>query len=258
MKKDIKELLSSLDLNPIEARVFMASLEVGSGPASTIAASAGLNRVTAYEALKRLSKKGFIKIRAKKNSSVKYFVPEDIAVIKEKLETKRMELDATIKKVDEFKDEFRAFFSTNEDKPTILFFEGKEGIKSVLQDTLRKRPKEILSFASAESLNEGFEDKFLENYWKKRVALSIPTRGILPASTNAKSIFHSERNQKEMRQLKFISPDIFKFKNEIDIYGDNVGITSHAKGNEHGIVIRSKSIAESMRSVFEALWLLDF
>ncbi len=255
MKKDIKELLSSLDLNPVEITVFMASLEIGSGPASLIAESAGLNRVTAYEALKRLSKKGFIKIRAKKNSSVKYFVPEDIDVIKEKLEDKNIELEATIKKVDEFQDEFKAFLSSNEDKPTVLFFEGKEGIKSVLQDTLRQKPKEILSFASAESLNEGFEDKFLESYWEKRVALGIPTRGILPASDKAKNSFHLEKNEKEMRQLKFISPDIFKFKNEIDIYGDNIGITSHTKGSEHGIVIRSKSIAESLRAVFEVLWL---
>ncbi|MES2409137.1 MAG: helix-turn-helix domain-containing protein [Patescibacteria group bacterium] len=255
MKKEIKELLSSLDLNPIEARVFMASLEIGSGPASTISESAGLNRVTTYEALKRLSKKGFIKIRAKKNSSVKYFVPEDIDIIKEKLENKKDELTETIKKVDEFQDEFRAFFTVNEDKPTVLFFEGKEGIKSVLQDTLKQKPKEILSFASGESLEEGFEDKFLENYWKKRVNLSIPTRGILPSNTKFETRLHPERNKKELRELKFISPDLFKFKNEIDIYGDNVGITSHAKGNEHGIVIRSKSIAESMKSVFEVLWL---
>ncbi|MES2223800.1 MAG: helix-turn-helix domain-containing protein [Patescibacteria group bacterium] len=255
MKKEIKELLSSLDLNPIEARVFMASLEIGSGPASTISESAGLNRVTTYEALKRLSKKGFIKIRAKKNSSVKYFVPEDIDIIKEKLENKKDELTETIKKVDEFQDEFRAFFTVNEDKPTVLFFGGKEGIKSVLQDTLKQKPKEILSFASGESLEEGFEDKFLENYWKKRVNLSIPTRGILPSNTKFETRLHPERNKKELRELKFISPDLFKFKNEIDIYGDNVGITSHAKGNEHGIVIRSKSIAESMKSVFEVLWL---
>ena len=57
-----------------------------------------------------------------------------------------------------------------------------------------------------------------------------------------------------MRQIKFLPPESYKFKNEIDIYAENVGITSHEKGNEHGIIIRSRSVAESMRAVFETLW----
>jgi hypothetical protein len=54
-----------------------------------------------------------------------------------------------------------------------------------------------------------------------------------------------------------VSDERYQFKNEIDIYGETIGITSHAKGNEHGIIIRSKSVAESMSAVFEALWSLS-
>jgi len=230
-------------------------LQAGTGSASVIAQIADLNRITSYEALKRLSKKGFVKIRAKKNSSIKYFVPVDIAVLKDKLESKKIELDESIKIINEYKFEFGALFASDDDKPTVLFFEGKEGIKSVLQDTLKQSHQEILSFSSAESLEEGFDNAFLNNYWKKRVALGIPTRGLLPKTSKAMSLFNPERNLKELRRLKFVDSKVFNFKNEIDIYGSDIGIISYEKGKEHGVIIRSKSIADSMRSVFEVLWL---
>ena len=56
-----------------------------------------------------------------------------------------------------------------------------------------------------------------------------------------------------MRRVRFL-PEKFNFKNEVDIYGDSIGITSHAAGNEYGVIIRSKSMAENMRIIFEAMW----
>ncbi len=254
VKTETKQLLEELGLNEAEIAVYMASLELGSGSASAIAKMAGLNRITAYEALKRLSAKGFVKIRAKKNDSTKYFTPAEYSDVVEKLKGKQEQLAETIKKAELLKNSFSAQFSPASEKPVVLFYEGVTGIKEVLNDTLKTEPKEILSFASVESLESSFDKKFLENYWKKRVSLGVPTRGIIPKTEKAITSFDEKRNSAELRQLKFISPDTYNFKNEIDIYGDNIGITSHSKGDEHGIIIRSKSIAESMRAVFEALW----
>lgn len=254
MENELKGILRELEMNNIEIAVYLAALEIGSGVASIIARRAELNRVTAYEALKRLSKRGFIKIRAKKNSPVRYFVPEDIVVIKEKLERKREKLSETIEQVEALKPRFRSLFTLREEKPTVLFYDGEEGIKTVLMDTLKEKPREIVSFASAESLESGFDDEFLQGYWNKRVSLGIPSRGVMPDTSKARATFTNEKNQKELRGVCFVSPDVYAFKNEIDIYGDSVGITSHEKGNMHGIIIRSRSIAESMKAVFETLW----
>ena len=180
MKNELKHILSQAGLNKVETAVFLANLETGSAAASAIAKVAGQNRVTAYEALKRLSKKGLVKIRAKKNSSVKYFVPESVEVLREKLEEKQQELGRTIELLASRKKEFDTLFTLIESKPEVLFYEGKEGIKTVLLDTLKQKPVELLSYASLESLESGYEDKFLQNYWNQRSALQIPARGILP------------------------------------------------------------------------------
>lgn len=254
IKTEIKQFLAELDLNEAEIVVYLAALELGSGSASTIAKAAGLNRITAYEALKRLSSKGFVKIRAKRNDRTKYFVPAEYSDIVAKLKSKQEQITETIKKAELFKNEFEANFSSAEEKPVVLFYEGIDGVKEVLNDTLKTKPEQILSFASVESLESGFDQNFLNNYWKRRTNLGILTRGIIPKTEKAVKEFSPERNQRELRTLRFLSPSLYHFKNEIDIYGDCVGIMSLAKGKEHGIVIRSASVAESMRTVFETLW----
>jgi sugar-specific transcriptional regulator TrmB len=143
---EIRQFLQELGLNSVEIATYLAALEIGSGPASAIASVAGLNRITAYEALKRLSKKGFIKIRAKRSDRVRYFVPEDITVLQEKLEEKKKAVEAAIARSRTLKDELRARFRAEEKKPVVLFYEGEEGVREVLNDTLKQNPDEIVSF----------------------------------------------------------------------------------------------------------------
>ncbi|MES2088312.1 MAG: helix-turn-helix domain-containing protein [Patescibacteria group bacterium] len=257
IKVEMKQFLKELDLNDAEITTYMSALELGSGPASAIAKAAGLNRVTGYEALKRLSRKGFVTIRAKKNEKIKYFTPIEYSEILEKLKNKQEAVGVAIKKAETLKHEFSANFNVAEDKPDVLFFEGAQGIKEVLSDTLKQKPNEIISFASAESLEAGFDKIFLEMYWKRRAALAIPSRGILPDTSQAREQFNPEKNQRELRTLKFVPPEAFQFKNEIDIYGDNVGITSHSNGNQHGIIIKSRNVALSLKAIFETLWSLS-
>jgi sugar-specific transcriptional regulator TrmB len=237
--------------------VYIALLELGSGSASTVSKVADFNRITTYEALKRLSKKGLLLIRAKRNSSTKYFTPVEFGDLIEKLEEKAKEMQSVARKAKSMENLFKASFAKAEDKPVVLFYEGVDGVQEVLNDSLRQTPREILSFASIEYGSEAFGEDFLKSYWKKRTALNIPTRGIVPATKNAREKFTKERNELEIRSLRFIDPNLYSFKNEIDIYGDNVGIMSLPKGSEHGIIIRSKSVADSLRTVFELAWKLS-
>ncbi|MFH1029910.1 MAG: helix-turn-helix domain-containing protein [bacterium] len=254
---NLKQILKQFGLNEIEIKSYLAALEFGPAPASFLAKQAGLNRVTVYEALKRLSKEGLIKIRAKQGNKIKYFIAEDFAVLKEKINEKRATIDDLMKSLDEMETEIKTRYIRKEGKPEVYFYEGREGIKNVLIDTLEQEPEESIAFASADFLEIGFDKKFLEKYWEKRTKLKIPARGIMPKTASAVKLFNDERNRKELRRVKFIPEENYPFKDEIEIYGDNVGIISMDKGNEHGIIIRSKSIAESFRALFELLWNYD-
>lgn len=257
MKREINKILKQLGLNDIEKEVYLTTFEYGPAPASIIAKSAGLNRVTVYEALKRLSKMGYIKIRAKKDVNVKNFEAEDINVIKEKLIDKLQEVKNSLDKIEQIKPVFESIYHKKAEKPEVYFFEGKYGIKNVLNDTIKQKPKESIAFASADYLDIGFDKKFLNDYWHKRVALKIPARGIMPDTKKARAWFTTEKNQKELRKIKFIPAKYYDFKNEIEIYGNNIAIISMEKNNEHGVIVRSKSIAESLRSLFDFIWNIE-
>lgn len=135
------------------------------------------------------------------------------------------------------------------------FYEGVEGVKNVLLDTLETpQVTEILSYTSADYLAIGFDEDFLERYWQKRVSLKIPSRGIMPDTPAARSLFNEEKNRKKLRRLKFVPADKAGFTNEVDIYGDRVSFISLDKENLYGVVIKSKSIAETQRNIYELLW----
>lgn len=254
MPINLKSILKEFGLNDIEIKIYLAALEFGPATASALAKNAGLNRVTAYEALKRLSKNGFIKIRVKQGNRIKYFTAEDILILEEKLNEKKLALEELENKLKFIEPELKSLYFKKEEKPEVYFYEGKEGVKNVLLDTLKHDSKEILSFSSTDFLEIGFDRKFLEEYWKKRTKLKIPTRGIIAETKEMLYLFNEEKNKKELRRVKFVPKEYYVFKNEIEIYGDNVGIISMDKGNEHGIIIRSKSISESFRSLFELIW----
>ena len=257
LQTEIRQVLDELGLTKPEIQVYLAALERGPASSSELAEAVGMNRVTTYEVLKRLSRKGFVKIRAKKNQRGRYFVPAEYGEIVERIKAKQTDLEHHLQQMKLLKNEFQSQFVRAEAKPVTLFYEGKEGIKAVLRDTLCSGAKEIVSFASAESLEEGFESTFLESYWQQRVSLGILTRGIIPKTNQAVERFNAERNRQELRDLRFLTPEQYHFANEIDIYDDTVGIISLSQENEHGIIIRSRSIAESFRAVFEALWLMS-
>jgi sugar-specific transcriptional regulator TrmB len=254
MLLEFKSILSQLDLNANDTKVFVAAFELGYAPASAIAKQANLNRITAYEALKRLGKKGLVKTRAKTGSGIKYFEVEDMGILKDSLQAKKASIERSLSDLEVFAVQLREQYAGRSEKPAVLFYEGRNGIKNVLLDTLNQKPKEILSFASADVLESGYEWHFLETYWKSRVDLKIPSRGIMPKTQKAVSFFTDERNMRELRRVHFVNPEGYIFKNEIDIYGDNISIISLSKGNEHGVIIRSRNIAEGLRSIFQLVW----
>jgi len=256
-KQQLKAFLADLGLQKLEVVVFLASLQVGSGPASTIAKVAGLNRITTYEILKRLSKQGFVKIRAKESSRVKYFVPEEITEIKAKLQTKAARIETSLATLEKVKEEFSSLYRTSADKPLVFFYEGKEGVRTALNDTLIAKPQEILALSSADWLTTDFNDGYLYDYWQGRVQRNIVCRAIVSKTPEAVKFFTPEINARDLRVVRFIDPSLFDFKNEINVYFDSVALTSFTPGSEHSIIIRSKSIAAGCRGMFNALWALS-
>lgn len=254
--QSLRSILEDLGLTEVESRVYLATVESGNGTASQIAKTAGLQRVTAYEVLKRLSKIDFVRIRVRAGSQVKYFIPIGLQEIKSKLEDRKKNIDKGLESVPALSQLFNSLHKARgANKPEVLYFEGVQGVMTAMFDTLEQKPNEIISFSSHKWLESVFSEKFLSEYWNKRVKYKIRTRGIIPHIKEAVLYFNYEKNKKELREVRSLPKESFNFENEIDVYGDNVCIVSLESGKEHAVIIRSKSIAKSFEDIFEILWL---
>lgn len=253
VEKLIKEVLQQFDLGETDVEVYLATLALGTAPASKIAKKAALQRVTAYQALQRLAESGLANTHTKRGSSVQYFRVESVDILMSKVEEKKNQTEQQLAQLQEHRQELHALYDHSNDAPEVALYSGVEGVKTVIMDTLAQKPKETLSLASGSALL-AFDRDFLQQYYDKRVELKIPTKGIIPGTDAVKKRWAQDTNARELRQLRFLNPQLDHLEHEIEIYGDNVAFMSMKKGSEHGIIIRSKTISDALREIYYTLW----
>lgn len=253
MIRDIKNFLFEMNLDESEAQVLLAVMQTGQATVSKIAQKVNLNRASVYDVLRRLALKGLVR-RSIIKKIIRYEAIDPTNIV-EKLNENKERIEEQIEKFKKLKLEINALYGKQFDQPSVSFYEGLAGVKNILWDTIEDmETKEILSYASADYLKIGFGQDFLDKYWKRRTERKIFSRGIIPKTAEAISLFTPEKNLKELRKVKFIGPEKCDFTNEIDIYADKISIISLDKDNLYGVIIKSKSIANTQGSIYELLW----
>jgi len=235
----IIDTLSDIGLSEKEAKVYLATLELGQSIISRIAKRAKINRVTTYDIIERLIRKGFIHFITK--HKIKYFSPTKPDIIFQ--DAKR--------KVDTFKKALPILKRLHGETvhPRVRYFEGIEGIKFIYEDTLLSKT-DILNFANSAEIRR-FWPTYDEDYVKKRAKKKIFLRGISPLDEAGLQV--KSENKKYYRDIKLIPQKKYNFSNEINIYDDKLSIISFNEGLI-GMIIESKEIADTQRAIFKMVW----
>lgn len=246
MAKDLLHILESIGLDAKEAQLYLTGLQLGTAPASDYAKAAGINRVTAYNTLEELVRKGICtkvkKVRAKWYAPV---APEYLSL------EARKSADA----LDRVLPELRSLRGAKYRKPRVRYYEGWEGVKHVYEDTLTAK-SELLNFANSAVVRR-FWPNYDEEYVAERVKRGIALRGIAPDDAAGRKV-HGE-DKERLREIRLVPGKDFDFKNEINIYDHKVAICSFDSGlrgdrDMFGIIIESKEVAETQRQIFEMAW----
>ena len=237
----IEQLLQKLGFSTKEAKVYLASLELGISSAQDVAKQAGLNRTTGYAVLNYLVNRGVMgktKVRGKTR-----FIPEP----PERLATLIQELDKAIK---ESLPELQAIYNKKETKPKITFYEGAHAVQKVYDDTLLEKPEEILEY-NTNAYFEGHADVD-PDYIRKRVSLNIKARRI--AGKGSKwDIKHKYLDEKELSQTAIVAKEQFDPKIEVNIYNNKVAFLNYAENMS--VIIESQPIADAMRQAYMLSWI---
>jgi len=246
MAQQLLRVLKELGLKPNESSVYLALLSIGENAASTIAKKAGFNRCSCYSLIEGLIRKGFLGQITKNN--IKYYIAVEPSQLVSHLKAKQIDLEKKINIIG--KNILNIQPPTKKDhseRPQVVFFEGPEGLKNILEDTLTSK-EEIRAYVPLIEINNMLPE-YLPHYFLRRTQKKIPIRAIYPADEF--SYRHKLRDNYELRKSKLIPPE-FNFNISILIYDNKVAITS-PKGN-FSILIKNREIYESKKRIFEFIW----
>ncbi|AKM83899.1 TPA: hypothetical protein DCZ46_01010 [Candidatus Campbellbacteria bacterium] len=237
----INDDLKKIGLTENESKVYLALLELSESTIARISEKSKVKRTTVYLSINSLKEKGLASSIKRKNKTL--FFAEDPRKIQEKEEERR----ETIKKI---MPELLSFSNLIDKKPKIRFFEGKEGIKEVFKETL-KYPKTELAGWFPDQVYWLGKDFFTEVYMPARVKNKIWIKALAPKTKF--NIELSKEDAKYLKETRFVDDEGFNVKVEIILYGANkINIISYTE--EIGLIIESKNIFDSLKSIFDVMW----
>jgi sugar-specific transcriptional regulator TrmB len=242
---DLKKTLEYIGFSEKEVLVYLALLELGKGTVTQISRKAGINRPTGYHILASLEAKELVKTSGREpKQECLAESPDQI----EKLLLKKIENDqAYIKEARKIIPELKSMHNVA-DRPKVLFYEGKEGLEKVYEDTLTSH-EPIRAYATYDDMQKALPGYF-PDYFYRRAKKGISIRAIFPHTQAGLDL--STYNKEQMRETAIVPADKYYFSPEINIYDDKVMIASWKE--KLGIIIESHEIADAMKKVFELAW----
>lgn len=243
----ITELIE-LGLTEEEAKVYLATLELGGSYVSLIAKKAGVNRVGCYHTLAKLEKKGIITCFSHNN--IKYFTVESPRL----LVNKQQEM---LNKAKLLLPELLTLTSSSSYKPKIHYFEGIDGIKHILEDAINQKD-EIIGYTNLENLPKIIPHKYLQDYARRKISQKIKTRMLSPLSDSGRKYlktFYPPDFDRNLVEIMFVNPKEFFFEYEINIYENKVAILSLSAEEPIGLIIESPIYAKTQKGIFNLAWL---
>jgi len=243
--QNLKTALEALDFSEKEADVYLALLALGRGTVSQIARKAGINRTTGYDILGTLVGMHIVRISGREPKQE--YVAESPDTILDAMKERMKEEDRRFSKAQEIVPQLKSVHNVK-NRPKVRFYEGKEGLRQVYEDTLTAC-EPIRAYATMDDMHPALPGYF-PKYYKRRAEKGIAIRGIIPKTKM--SVEREKKNKEELRETALIPADRFYFSPEINIYDNKVMIASWRE--KLGIIIESEEIADAMKKIYELAW----
>ncbi len=237
------EALEKFGLSEKEAKIYITNLELGNSLAGEIAIKANLPRTLVYDILERLIGLGLSSYAIKNNK--KYFKASDPEELLSILKEKTIAISKVLPNLKELekKEGFK--------RPKIEVFEGKEGMKTVMDDILRSNVKEFLAYGSSRSSYE-IIPAFIDNWHKLRIKKKVIMKILYNNTKEAKEKVKKFKKTLKLTKYKF-TPVNLESPTATLIYADKVVLQSWTK-EPFAVMIENKEMAENQKKYFEELW----
>ncbi len=199
-------------------------------------------RTTTYEILKSLVDKGLASyvIKNKKN----YFEVVDPNILINLIEEKKTKLKEALP-------ELMKLRKSIIEKPKVELYEGKEGLKTLLEDLLKNADNNYQVIGNNKMFREILHDYYVDSFINKRLKSNIFCEFIAEPGIETEEL---KKEDKEVKRKTKIMKELKNNNAEIFIYNNTLVIFTLIKEQPIGILIREKNIFELMENIFNQVW----
>ena len=239
----LEKKLEKLGLNKNEAKVYLAGLQLGEASGNRIAQKAGIKRTTTYGLIKSLQEKGLF-VASKKKGMYTYIAEEPYrfeSALEEKLKIAKNIIP-----------ELLSITNIIDKKPKIEFYEGKEALYQIFNDTLRYPNQEYVNWISNLTFYHNYDADYWDNHYVlERIKKKIWMRAIFPDDENAR-MFQAEDN-KYLRKTRIDKTGKNKIEVMLVVYGKRK-VAMFSTDELIGLIIESERLHNTLKSLFEIHW----
>src|SRR3989344_539664 len=227
-----------IGLSENEAEIYLALLSLGPSLVSKIVKKTRINRTNIYDRLEKLISKGLVSYVIKNNRKHFYAAePSRILRYLDEKQDKLKEEKEAIEKLLPILEKIRP----NKEEESVEVYEGKEGLKTILEDIIRSK-QDVLTYGSEGNFSNVLRF-FFKHYLRKLERTGISMKVIFNYDSSRKPFIW------KFAEARYV-PKEYKTPTETTIYGDKVAIfilTEEPKA----ILIKSKVIADAYTKYFD-------
>jgi len=239
-----EKILREIGLTDAEIKVYIELSKVDSAMASGIAEKIGIYRTNVYDILKSLIEKGLVSYIIKENR--KHFIaskPQNLLNYLKEKEEKIKKQEKQIQKLIPYLLELK---QPKREELKAEIYRGKEGLKTLLNDTLDEG-KNIL-YLDYSAISAQIMPDFIVYWNKKRIKMKIK-RKIL----TKEQMRWNKSVKLPLTEVRYL-PDKYNIPITIMIYGNKIWVLTPIDNDHISLLIESKKLVQSFTNYFNQLW----
>ena len=247
----IHEQLHFFGANARESAIYMQCLQLGATTVQKLAHTMKMNRVTVHSAVEQMIEKGLL-FESRKGKRRLIVAEEPVSLLR-LLVQKEQEIVRVRGGMEHILQLLTSLQSADHSVSTIKHYEGVEGFKKMLEETLSSRG-EILIFSYVPIFSELVGLKYLDEYFHRRADRDIHARMLSPPCVYADQL---AANSGEYRLQVRTLPKQYTWQSGIFSWNDCLALMSYTERNLTCTIIENRDIAYFFRLVlFELCWSL--
>ena len=246
-----ENILIQAGLSEEQSQAYQSLLDKGPQRASDLSKWTGIKRGLIYKVLEQLESMGLV---SKKGGpgTVAVFSPSHPSLLLSNIERKEKEIALNKEMLASSIGSLSSKYNLIIGKPNVQFFEGKEGIKKVLDDTLNvPKNTEIYTYADLEAILKYIPD-LNETYSNHREKMGIKKKGLLLDTPRTREVIKNYHT--ETTDTKFIKCGVNELETIMQIYENKISYITLKENSMIGIIIEDPLIYKMHKTIFEYLW----